>query len=88
MPPRAEGDRPVNISTALSRAALSSPQVSKATRPSDKVPPRQNGNGSGRLANRVAGPSVTSASSDEVAACNAFSNCRGAPLTVRDRRRR
>jgi len=51
----ASGERPVTISTALSRAALSAPQVSYATRAPCSSPPRFIGNGEGRSNQRVPG---------------------------------
>src|SRR4249919_1813902 len=44
----ASGERPVTIRIALSRAALSSPQVSKATRALRNSPPRFIAKGEGR----------------------------------------
>ena len=51
----ASGERPVRISTALSPAAFSVPQVSKATRPPRSSPPRFITKGEGRSIQRVAG---------------------------------
>src|SRR5512142_964819 len=48
------GERPVRMSTALSRAALNSPQVSYATRASRSAPPRFIAKGEGRAQYRRA----------------------------------
>src|SRR5579872_3778482 len=52
----AGGERPVKSTTALSLAALSSPQHSKATRASRSEPPLHNGNGLGSMAKWRASP--------------------------------
>ena len=53
----ADGDSPVKIRRALSRASFSSPQVSYATTGCSSTPPRYRRIGASRMASRVAGNS-------------------------------